>query len=75
MHMDKTLDTLQEIKSNHKDSDIILFGSRVWGTPRNDSDLDIAIIPSDILNLSSLENETLRERILKDGTKIWYKIQ
>lgn len=90
-HMDKTIDILRKIKSQHKDSEIIVFGSRAWGTPRNDSDLDIAIVPRDIndyfdivddiegsniiysfdiLNLSSLDNEGLKERILKDGTKI-----
>ncbi len=89
--MDKTIDILRKIKSQHKDSEIIVFGSRAWGTPRNDSDLDIAIVPRDIndyfdivddiegsniiysfdiLNLSSLDNEGLKERILKDGTKI-----
>ena len=89
--MDKTIDILRVIKNKHKDSEIIVFGSRAWGTPRNDSDLDIAIVPRDIndyydivddiegsniiysfdiLNLSSLDNEGLKERILKDGTKI-----
>ena len=89
--MDKTFDILKEIKSNHAGSEIIVFGSRVWGNPRNDSDLDIAIIPGDIydyfdivddleasdivfsfdiLNLSSIENAALKERILKDGKKI-----
>ena len=42
--MDKTIDILKKINSKNKDSEIIVFGSRALGTPRNDSDLDIAVV-------------------------------
>ena len=34
---------LGKLKEKYKNLDIILFGSFVWGKPRNDSDIDIAI--------------------------------
>jgi predicted nucleotidyltransferase len=89
--LNKFIDFLNEIKNNYSDVNIYLFGSHIWGTPRRDSDIDIAIDTNsmydffdiseeieecnsifnfDILNFKTINNDYLKERILKYGKQI-----
>lgn len=43
MLFDDLIIFLGKLKEKYKNLDIFLFGSFVWGKPRNDSDIDIAI--------------------------------
>lgn len=92
---EKTINELKLINNQFPSVIIYVFGSYIWGSPRKDSDLDIAIktdniyefscisdvieecsstINFDILNFNTLNNEKLKERILKYGKQIWFKI-
>ena len=45
MNPDKAIEQVVEtIRDRYKPEKIILFGSRVWGKPDDDSDLDVLII-------------------------------
>ncbi len=72
-----------------------MFGSRIWGKSRADSDLDIGIYTQDIytyfdieeeisdlniiynldiVNINTINNKSLKQRIFAHGIKILYKI-
>lgn len=62
--IEKIINILYKIKNNHKDSDIYLFGSYVWGNPRKDSDLDIAVNSENILDYFDIIEEIEESNIL-----------
>lgn len=85
-----SLDTIKKITSKYNVK-VYVFGSYIWGTPRNDSDLDLAIdtnsisvffdivdeiensditLNCDILKMDTLNNNKLKERIIKYGKQI-----
>lgn len=55
--MEKIVSILLAIKNKYDNCEIFLFGSRVWGNLRHDSDLDIAIRCKSLFEYSLIEEE------------------
>ena len=70
--MEKIVSILLAIKNKYDNCEIFLFGSRVWGNPRHDSDLDIvshSVNPIRLKNNPVLLNEDTISQIYKEIVK------
>ena len=56
---------IQNLVKEFSPDKIILFGSRVWGNPDNNSDIDLLVIVPDS-NLSPVKRSTLAHRCLRE---------
>ena len=61
LSQDKIYEILEKIKQSGPAVKIVLFGSRVWGTPRPDSDIDVLVVEE---NIGDKQEEIIR---LKSG--------
>ncbi|MBI4680277.1 MAG: nucleotidyltransferase domain-containing protein [Nitrospirae bacterium] len=60
-----------KIRDNYHPEKIILFGSYAYGTPTEDSDIDIVVIKKENRDISPIDRSIEIRRILADENRQW----